>query len=185
MTQFPIPTLETASDEVRPLFEAVKKQLGMLPNLYAIIGTSASTLKAYLGFQDELTKGTFNKKEIQAIFLTVSQANDCLYCLSAHTALAKMNGFSEEDIFTLRLATITDKRLGAITKLAHSIVVRRGFPEAHFVQNFFDAGFDRAALIELIALIADKTFANYVNSVVDTPIDFPVAEKIGEPISLN
>lgn len=185
MSSFPIPTLETASSEVRPLFEAIKKQLGILPNLYAIIGTSAHTLKAYLGFQDALTQGSFSKKEIQAIFLTVSQVNDCLYCLSAHTALAKMNGFSEEDIFSLRLASITDKRLGAITKLARSITLKRGFPEAQLVQNFFDVGFDRAALIELIALIADKTFANYVNNVVDTPIDFPVAQRIGEPVSLN
>lgn len=185
MATFPIPTLEGASEDVRPLFEAVKKQLGMLPNLYAIIGTSARTLKAYLGFQEALTQGAFSKKEIQAIFLAVSQANDCLYCLSAHTTLAKMNGFSEEDIFSLRLASITDKRLGAITKLARSIVMRRGYPEPAFVQGFFDAGFDRPALIELIALIADKTFANYVNNVVDTPIDFPVAEKIGEPVSLN
>ncbi len=185
MSTFPIPTLETASDEVRPLFEAIKKQLGLLPNLYAIIGTSARTLKAYLGFQDALTKGSFNNKEIQGIFLAVSQANDCLYCLSAHTTLAKMNGFTEDDTFALRLASITDKRLGAITKLARSIVMRRGFPEPELVQRFFDAGFDRAALIELIALVADKTFANYVNNVVDTPIDFPVAQKIGEPMVLN
>lgn len=185
MATFPIPTLESASDEVRPLFEAIKKQLGMLPNLYAIIGTSARALRAYLNFQDELTKGSFNKKEIQAIFLTVSQVNDCLYCLSAHTTLAKMNGFSEEDIFALRLASITDKRLAAITKLTRSIVIKRGFPEADLVQNFFNIGFDRAALIELIALIADKTFANYVNNVVDTPIDFPVAEKIGAELVLN
>lgn len=185
MANFPIPTLETASEEARPLFEAVKKQLGMLPNLYAIIGTSVRTLKAYLTFQDELSKGSFSKKEIQAIFLTVSQANECLYCLSAHTTLAKMNGFSEDEIFALRLASITDKRLAAITKLTRSIVLKRGFTDAALVQNFFNEGFDRAALIELIALIADKTFANYVNNVVDTPIDFPVAQKIGDAITLN
>ena len=39
---------------------------------------------------------------MQAINLAVSQANECNYCLAAHTALGKMAGFSEEETLDLR-----------------------------------------------------------------------------------
>jgi uncharacterized peroxidase-related enzyme len=185
MAPFPIPTLETASENVRPIFESVKRQFGSLPNLYAVIGTSARTLEAYLQFQNTLSEGAFTKKEIQAIFLAVSQVNDCVYCLSVHTAIAKMTGFTEEETYALRLASVTDKRLRAITGLARAITLSRGHPQDTLMQSFFDVGFDNAALIELIALVADKTLANYVNNVVNTPIDFPIAKVFSESVSVN
>jgi AhpD family alkylhydroperoxidase len=178
MSTFPIPTIDTVEPSARPLFEAIKKQLGKVPNLYATIGHSPNTLKAYLDFQAALAKGAFNNREIQAVFLAVSEVNKCQYCLSAHTALAKMAGFSEEETYQLRLASITDERLGVITRLTRSLVLRRGEAEPSLVEKFFAAGFNRAALIELVALVADKTFANYVNNLIHTPIDFPMAKEL-------
>jgi uncharacterized peroxidase-related enzyme len=180
MNEFQIPTVESVHPAARPLFESIKKKLGKVPNLYAFIGHSPNTLHAYIAFQEALTQGSFSNREIQAIFLAVSEVNKCHYCLSAHTALAKMAGFSEEETYQLRLASITDERLNIITRLARSIVVRRGEAEPTLVEKFFAAGFDHAALVELVALVADKTLANYLNNLIQTPIDFPLAKELNE-----
>ncbi|MDZ7646574.1 MAG: carboxymuconolactone decarboxylase family protein [Cytophagales bacterium] len=97
----------------------------MVPNLYATIANSPNTLPAYLAFDEALGKGVFTAKERQAIFLVVSQVNGCHYCQSAHTAIGKMNGYTEEETIQLRTATIADKKLNALTSLAAEITRNR------------------------------------------------------------
>jgi AhpD family alkylhydroperoxidase len=45
---------------------------------------------------------SFTAKEREAINLIVSQVNECDYCLAAHTSLAKMRGFTEEQTIDIR-----------------------------------------------------------------------------------
>ncbi|WP_314000265.1 carboxymuconolactone decarboxylase family protein [Xanthocytophaga flava] len=40
-------------------------------------------------------------------------------------------------------------------------------------EAFFDAGYNEAALIELIGLVTVRTFTNYVYTLTDIPVDFP------------
>ena len=42
----------------------------------------------------------------------------------------------------------------------------------------FDLGYDKAALIDLMALINAMTFTNYVYSLTQIPIDFPLAKTV-------
>jgi AhpD family alkylhydroperoxidase len=101
--------------------------MGRIPNLYATIGYSASTLKGLLEF--EATLGTahhFSSKEKEAINLIVSQVNDCDYCLAAHTALAKGRGFSEEETLAIRKAAYRETKLNTVLQLAQSIATNKG-----------------------------------------------------------
>ena len=171
-------TREQANPSVQPIFDALKSKVGMVPNLYATIANSATTLPAYLAFDEALGKGAFNAKERQAIFLVVSQVNGCHYCQSAHTALGKMNGFTEEETIQLRTATIADKKLNALTSLAAEITRTHGKPSAEALANFHSAGYGADALVELVAHIGYKSVANYLHNIAHFPIDFPVAKEI-------
>ncbi|MFZ6010777.1 MAG: carboxymuconolactone decarboxylase family protein [Bacteroidota bacterium] len=171
-------TREQASPAVQPIFDALKSKVGMVPNLYATIANSPNTLPAYLAFDEALGKGVFNAKERQAIFLVVSQVNGCHYCQSAHTALGKMNGFTEEETIQLRQATIGDKRLNALTALAAEIIREHGKPSQGALDAFYAAGYGNDALVELVAHIGYKTVANYLHNIADFPIDFPVAKEL-------
>ena len=171
-------TREQANPAVQPIFDVLKSKVGMVPNLYATIANSPTTLPAYLAFDEALSKGVFTAKERQAIFLVVSQVNGCHYCQSAHTALGKMNGFSEEETIQLRTATIADAKLKALTTLAAEITLNHGKPSAQAVADFHAAGYGADALVELIAHIGYKSVANYLHNVVDFPIDFPIAKEI-------
>ena len=112
--------------------------------------------------------------------MAVSQVNGCEYCLAAHTTLGKMNGFSEAETLQLRNGTIADEKLRTLTLLAASITKNHGRPEPQLLDNFFQLGYDNAALVDLVALVADKTLANYVNNITQIPVDFPVAPALSE-----
>jgi uncharacterized peroxidase-related enzyme len=171
-------TREQASPAIQPIFDAMKSKIGKVPNLYATIANSPNTLPAYLAFDEALGKGVFNARERQAIFLVVSQINGCHYCQSAHTAIAKMNGFTEEETIQLRTATITDKKLNALTTLVSEITRTHGRPSQQALDAFQLAGYGNDALVELVAHIGYKTVANYLHNIADFPIDFPLAKQL-------
>ena len=80
-------TLEEANENSQAIFTSIKSKIGMLPNLYASMGTSDKLLGGFLAFQETIKSGEFTAKEYEAIALATSQANGCNYCLSAHTAI--------------------------------------------------------------------------------------------------
>jgi uncharacterized peroxidase-related enzyme len=178
MAQFTIPTKETAAPESAAIFANLEKGLGFVPNLYAYIGHSSNALANYLAFQQGQSKGAFKAKEREAVNLVVSQINGCRYCQSAHTALGKMNGFTDDEILALRAGDAPDARLQAIVTLAAEITQTQGHPSASAVEGFFAQGFDQAALVDLVSLVADKILSNYLHNITQITIDFPVAPEL-------
>lgn len=178
MSNLQVLTREQVNESTREVFDALKKKVGMVPNLYAATANSPKALTALLTLGENLGGGEFSGKEIEAIALAVGQANNCDYCLAAHTAIGKMNGFSEEDTLKLRTAETSDSKLRALTQLAREITITRGKPDAEFISNFREAGYTDAALAELIGLVAQNTFTNYLNHIAETPIDFPLAKEV-------
>lgn len=180
MRTFEVPTREQVSPEAQTIFDNLKSKIGMVPNLYATIGYSANALGSYLAFQGAQAKGSFKAKEREAVFLAVSQANGCDYCQAAHTALGKMNGFSEEETVLLRKGKSSDARLNALVGLAKEITENKGRASENALEAFFSQGFDNTALIDLVALVADKTMMNFVHNLTQVAIDFPAVPSIEE-----
>jgi AhpD family alkylhydroperoxidase len=178
MTTFTIPTKETAAPASAALFANLENGLGFLPNLYAYIGHSPNALANYLAFQQGQTKGAFKAREREAINLVVSQVNGCRYCQSAHTALGKLNGFSDEEILGLRAGQSGEARLQAIVTLAADITRTQGHPSPASLVAFFAQGYDQAALVDLVSLIADKILSNFLHNITRIAIDFPVAPEL-------
>ncbi len=173
ITHISVPTKEQVNAESQAIFNQLEGQLGFLPNIYATIGYSSSALSNFLAFSGAAGKGTFNNREIEAIKLAVSDANNCAYCKSAHTAIAKMNGFSDEEALQLRKATISDSQLNVLTSLAREISETSGHISDESRQKFFGLGYDEKALIDFAAVVTAVTFTNYVHGITQVPVDFP------------
>ena len=167
------------------MFEGIEKTVGRLPNIYAVIGNSSNALVSYLKFSEAQKNGSFNAKEREAVALAVSEENGCNYCLSAHTAIAKMNGFSEEDTLQLRSGSYNDIRLNVLTNLAKSIVANKGRADKILVNAFYEVGYNEKALVDLVALVVDKTFTNYIGRLALPEIDFPIAQPLRIEILAN
>ena len=111
--------------------------------------------------------------------LAVSEVNSCVYCLSAHTAIGKMNGFTDEQILELRAGEASfDNKLDALAKLAKNITENRGATSTEVLENFFEAGWTKENLIDTIVLVGDKTISNYLHRTTDVPVDFPEAQPL-------
>lgn len=141
MKTITVPGKEQVSLESKAILESVEK-MGKIPNLYATIGYSSSALKAMLETEASLAHdSSFTAKE-EAINLIVSQVNQCDYCFAAHTTIAKMRGFTEEDTLEIRKGGFSDEKSDAIIKLAQSIANNKGSAENKVLENFFNAGYD-------------------------------------------
>ena len=73
---------------------------------------------------------------------------------------------------------MTDPRLNAIVRLAKSITENKGKPEEQSLEDFYSAGFDAAAVMELIGFVTVRIYTNYVFALSEVPIDFPIPEPI-------
>ncbi len=177
MTQFTVPSRSEVSENNQAIFDNLQKNLGFVPNLYATFAYSDTALGDYLTLQNR--KSTLKAKEREVINLVVSQINECRYCQSAHTALGKMNGFSDEQILEIRSGEASfDTKLDALAKFTSDVSISRGKPAAASVEALFAAGYDRANLVDILIVVGDKIISNYFHGVTQVPIDFPVAVKL-------
>lgn len=173
MSTFNVPTREEVSSTNQAIFDSLEKQVGFVPNLFATYAHSENALKNYLDFAS--AKSSLKAKEKEVVNLAVSEANNCEYCVSAHTTIGKMNGFSEDQILELRAGKASfDNKLDALAQLSRNITVNRGNTDAAVLENFFKAGWTKENLIDTILLVGDKTISNYINNTTRVPIDFPV-----------
>lgn len=173
-------TKEQANENSKAIFSAIESKVGRLPNLYATMGVSDKLLGGFLTFQETIKSGELTNREYEAVALATSQVNGCEYCLSAHTAIGKMNGFTEDETLQLRTNTIADAKLNALITLASEIVSKKGHPSQEAVNNFFNQGYSKAAFAEVIAATALTTITNNVYHNGGFEIDFPKAQVIEE-----
>lgn len=177
MSTFNVPTREEVSEKNQGIFDNLEKALGFVPNLYATYANSDTALENYLNFAN--AKTSLSAKEKEVVNLAVSQVNNCIYCLSAHTAIGKMNGFTDEQILELRAGKASfDTKLNALAKLAKNITENRGRTDENVLNDYFAAGYTKANLIDTISLVGDKTISNYIHSTTQVPVDFPVAPSL-------
>jgi uncharacterized peroxidase-related enzyme len=162
-----------ATGKTKQLFEAVQNKLGVVPNLFRILGVSPAALQGYLDFNDALATGSLNSKIREQISLVVAEGNMCTYCLSAHTFIAGKVGLSEKDIADARHARAATQKIDAILKLARNLVVQRGEVNDADLERARASGLTDGDILETVANVALNIFTNYVNHVARTAVDFP------------
>lgn len=166
-------TLDTAPADTRPLLEGLKKTLGSVPALFATIGHSPPALESLLHAMTALSHGALSAREIELVNLATSELNGCAYCVSAHGALGKMAGVDAEAIAAAREATATNPREHAMLRLVARVVRTGGAGTGTELAHAREAGLSDAAIVEVLAHVALKTFTNAVALVAQTEIDFP------------
>jgi uncharacterized peroxidase-related enzyme len=184
MTKFEVPTREQVAPANQEIFDNLKKNLGFVPNIYATYAHSDYALSRYLTFAGGKT--SLNNKEKEVINLVVSQVNGCTYCQAAHTAIGKMNGFTDDQILEIRRGKAPfDPKFDALAKLAKSIITRRGKINDDELEAFFEAGYTKENLIDLIVAVGEKTITNLLHNITGIPLDFPAAPELEETLSIQ
>jgi uncharacterized peroxidase-related enzyme len=177
MNTFNVPTKNEVSENNKVIFNQLEKGLGFVPNLYASFAHSETALDNFLALGN--AKTSFSAKEKEVINLAVSQVNECVYCLSAHTAISKMNGFTENQVLELRTGNASfNSKLDALSKFAKSVALNRGAATEEVIENFYNAGYNKGNLADAILLIGEITITNYFHKTTEVPVDFPIAQSL-------
>ncbi len=178
MTRIATPTsIEASPEAAQPLLQAVKKQLGMVPNLFRVVGNSPAALEGYLGLNGALAKGSLEAPTRERVALAVAEVNGCDYCLSAHSYLGKnLSKLSDDEIAANRSGGSTDPKADAAVQFAVKLVEARGHVSDADIQAVKRAGYTDAQIVEIVLHVALNTLTNYVNVVAETEIDFPVVK---------
>jgi uncharacterized peroxidase-related enzyme len=176
MSRLPTPaTISAAPAASQPLLEGVKKQLGVVPNMFRLISNSPAALESYLGLSGALSKGSLPAATRERIALAVAEINGCNYCLSAHTYLGKnLAKLDDAEITANRNGASNDPKADAAVRFAVKVVREHGHVSEDDVNTVKAAGYDDAQVIEIVLHVALNTWTNYINEVGKTDIDFPV-----------
>jgi uncharacterized peroxidase-related enzyme len=167
-------SIQTSPAQSQPLLAAVQKQLGLVPNLFRVVGNSPAALEGYLGLNAALSKGALDGRTRERIALTVAALNGCSYCLSAHTYLGKnVAQLDEVELAANRNGASGDAKADAALRFAARVVEERGHVSDADLGAVKAAGYGDAEVVEIVLHVALNTLTNYVNEVAKTVIDFP------------
>jgi len=178
MSRLPTPaTIEAAPAASQPLLNAVKKQLGVVPNLFRLVATSPAALEGYVSLSAALGKGELPAATRERIALAVAEINGCDYCLSAHTYLGRtVAKLDHAEITANRHGASNDVKADAAVRFAVKVTRLRGHVSSEDFAAVKAAGYTDAEIIEIVQHVALNTWTNYINSVGQTEIDFPVVK---------
>ena len=178
MSRIPAINPEQATGKAAELLQKVERQLGFVPNIMRTMANSPAVLQGYLNFSHALSKGNLSPKRREQIALAVSEANDCQYCLAAHSAIGRSVGLSEEVINDSRRGDSPDPREATVLTFTRKVVETRGWVREEDLAKLRMMGFSHGDIVEIIANISLSLFTNYFNHVAETEIDFSTVDSL-------
>jgi uncharacterized peroxidase-related enzyme len=93
ISRFPVAQRESLPPELRERYDAVEERSGFLPNIFGALAWRPAEASAFFALHDALvdkeTPG-LTKADRELVVVATSAANDCLYCVVAHGAIARI-----------------------------------------------------------------------------------------------
>ncbi|SKB46578.1 alkylhydroperoxidase AhpD family core domain-containing protein [Parapedobacter luteus] len=177
MVAIEMPNRESVSQANRNYIAYFEKRIGHIPNLFLSMMHSEHAFDTYFHFQGRKNSLTLREREV--VSLVMAQCNSSLYCLSAHTMIAKLNGFSDNEIMQLRQGKVEfDPKLDVLARLVRVATEHRGCDIADELSAFFGAGYTDEHLIDLVQTMGENYIGNFTAKTLQVPIDFPLAPEL-------
>src|ERR671918_1784567 len=173
-----IPAIDaTATPEQAAALADVRKALGSVPNLAKVMANSPAVVKAWLALSAALGEGALPASIRERIALGTAEYNECTYCLSAHTFLARnVARLDQHEIDAARRFGSGDERVAAGLRFARAVLEQRGQVSDEDLDQVRAAGYSDGELAEIVANVALSVLTNYFNRMADTDVEFPRVE---------
>jgi len=162
----------TATGPAKTLLDAVQAALGVTPNLFRVLAHSPKALEGFLGLHGASEGFRLDKATQERIALAVAESNECGYCVSAHTAIGRAAGLSNDEMKLNRLGTSGDSHAAAVA-FAKAVNENVGAVTNAEFDAARAAGLSDGAIVEIIAAVAINVFTNLLNKTAQVEIDFP------------
>ncbi|MGY1772835.1 peroxidase-related enzyme [Blastococcus sp. SYSU D00813] len=92
-SRFPVPAREDLDPALRERYAEVEERSGFLPNVFAALAWRPAEAQGFFALHDALMdKETpaLSRADRELVVVATSAANDCLYCVVAHGAIARI-----------------------------------------------------------------------------------------------
>ena len=121
ISRFPVPDRADLPSALRERFDTVEEKSGFLPNVFAALSWRPTEAEAFFAMHDALmdkeTPG-LSKADREVIVVATSAENDCLYCVVAHGAIARVR--SRDPYLADQVAV--DWRKAPLTPRMHAVL---------------------------------------------------------------
>ncbi|NOJ14743.1 carboxymuconolactone decarboxylase family protein [Vibrio splendidus] len=172
MSNFKIHSVESATEQSKPILEGAVKQMGRVPGLFGVMAESPNILKAYTQLHQAFSDSSFDAYELTVVWQTINVEHECHYCVPAHTGIAHSMKVDPAITEALRNRTaLPTEKLQALHDFTLSMVRNRGNVPESEMAAFFEAGYGQQQVLEVILGLSQKVISNYVNRVAKTPVD--------------
>jgi uncharacterized peroxidase-related enzyme len=170
---------KNATGAARTLLDAVQSQLGATPNFIRVLANSPKALEGFLGLYGAAAGFALDKATQERLALVVAEGNSCQYCVSAHTAIGRGAGLTNDEMLLNRKGSTGDARAAAMIALAKALNENVGEVTTEELDAARAAGLTDAHIVEIIAIVVLNIFTNIVGKASRVDIDFPQVALLG------
>lgn len=150
--------------ETATALEAINLELGFVPDLMCALAHSPAALGGYLALRAALKGGVLSTSLRERIAMAVARVNGCNSCLVNHRHLARCAGLADDELDAATRFASDDLAAAAALRFADTVIEARGHVDAADFAAVREAGFDDAAIVEIVAAIGANILANLVNN---------------------
>jgi uncharacterized peroxidase-related enzyme len=169
LTWLRVPAREELPAEVLAVWDASLERLGFVPNVLRAFALRPAHLLAWTAHYDELMKGEaeLTRAEREMIAVVVSVANDCAYCIAAHSAalrkLTRDPALADQIAADHRTADITGRMKAALDYSLKLTRTPQLMVEAD-TQGLRDEGWADESVMDIAEVAAMFNFSNRLAS---------------------
>lgn len=178
MQRFQSLTVETAPEASRTLLQAAESKFGKIPNLLATMANSPAALQGFFAISGALESSSLSPAFFEKVSLAVAEFNQCDYCLSAHTTIAKMQGLTDEQTIQARQGVSIDAKEQAALRFVIKVLETKGAVSDTDVEELRTAGYDDQQIADILSATIKDIMTNYFNKVMASTIDWPLAPQL-------
>ena len=182
MARVPVIDPKTATGQTKALLDAVQAQLGVTPNFIRVLANSPKALEGFLGLYGAAGGFALDKAMQERIALAIAEGNGCQYCVSAHTAIGRHAGLSNDEMALNRRGTSADRKAAATVAFAKALNDNLGEITSAEFEAARSAGLSDGEIVEVIATVVLNIFTNVIGKATRVEIDFPKVELLDRPL---
>ena len=171
MTRFETPDVDDLPEDIQERIAEETEEAGFTPNVFPAMAYRPAHFRAFFDYHEALLEETaLERGEIEMIIVAISGVNDCLYCVVAHGALARIYNkdphLAEQLATNYRTADISERH-EAMLDLAVLLTEDPAAVTEEDLQHVEAHGFSREALWDIGSVTAFYNLSNRLAHLAD------------------
>ena len=168
--RFPIPAIAELPEDIRSRLLAVQEKSGFIPNVFLTLAYRPAEFRAFFAYHDALMEkdSGLTKAEREMIVVATSSANQCHYCVIAHSAIlrirAKNPQIADQIAINYRKADVTPRQRAMLDFAMKVSAEAHRISEADFA-DIASHGFSDDDIWDIAAIAAFFALSNRMANV--------------------